>query len=226
MIRALAKKDIAMRKTLIIAALGSVLAACNHTTPEQGLASVHQPVVTSTQYVFDAAAPGGMLPGEEAARLDGWFTGLGLEFGDTIYVSGDAPPQARSRVAQVVGRYGLLVANGMPVTTGAVSPDMVRVVVERKRASVPGCPDWNKPSQPNYANTNIPNFGCGVNANLAMQVANPGDLLHGSPYAAAQDAQTAAKAIIMYRNWNLTAVRPGQKERPLKTVDNVTQEDK
>lgn len=216
-----------MRKTIILAALGSALAGCNTAaSQEQGLFAIHQPVVTSTQYVFDAAAPGGSLASDEAARLDGWFAGMGLEFGDTIYVSSDAAPSARSQVAQVVGRYGLLVAPGMPVTTGAVDPGVVRVVVERKRASVPGCPDWNRPSQPNFENKNIPNFGCGVNANLAMQVANPGDLVHGSPYASAQDAQTGAKAIIMYRNWPLTALRPGQKERPLKTVDNVTQDDK
>ncbi|HWJ59556.1 MAG TPA: CpaD family pilus assembly lipoprotein [Sphingomicrobium sp.] len=215
-----------MRKIAILIALGSTLTACNTTVGESGLSSVHQPVVASTQFVFDAAAPGGSLPSEEAARLDGWFSGLGLEFGDKIYVAGDASPMARSQVAQVVGRYGLLIANGSPVTNGAPETGVVRVVVDRKRAFVPGCPDWSKPSQPNYDNANLSNFGCGVNANLAMQVANPEDLLHGSPYAAAQDAQTAAKAIIMYRNWNLTATRPGQKERPLKTVDNVTQDDK
>ena len=108
-----------MRKTIILAALGTALAGCNTmTSPEQALSAVHQPVVTSTQYVFDASAPGGSLAGNEAARLDGWFAGMGLEFGDTIYVSSDAAPEARSQVAQVVGRYGLLVAPGMPVTTG------------------------------------------------------------------------------------------------------------
>lgn len=215
-----------MRKLAILAALGSTLAACNTTMHESGLSSVHVPVVASTLYVFDASAPGGSLASEETARLDGWFSGLGLQFGDKIYVAGDASPATRRQVAQVVGRYGLLLAPGTPVANSQAEPGMVRVVVDRKRAFVPGCPDWDRPSQPNYDNANISNFGCGVNANLAMQVANPEDLLHGSPYAAAQDAQTAAKAIIMYRNWNLTATRPGQKERPLKTVDNVTQDDK
>ena len=56
--------------------------------PERGVASVNVPVVTSADYVFDAAAPGGALAPGEGDRLNGWFQGLGLGYGDTVYVDG------------------------------------------------------------------------------------------------------------------------------------------
>jgi pilus assembly protein CpaD len=60
------------------------------------------------------------------------------------------------------------------------------------------------------------NFGCGVNSNFAMQVANPQDLFHGQQGPASVDAIAGAKAIQMYRDWPLTAITPGQQLRPLK----------
>ena len=86
-----------MRNILILAALASTATACNTPKPaEQGLASLHVPVVTSTDYVYDAATPSGSLGAEDAGRLDGWFAGLGLDYGDTIYVNGDYAPLARA----------------------------------------------------------------------------------------------------------------------------------
>ena len=65
----------------------------------------------------------------------------------------------------------------------------------------------------------LSNFGCGVNANLAMQVANPEDLVHGREGPSAIDASTGAKAIMLYRSWPLTAVIEGQTKRPLYDVN-------
>ena len=53
------------------------------------------------------------------------------------------------------------------------------MVVSRTRAEVPDCPNWSVPSQPNYNNRTMSNFGCAVNSNLAAMVANPEDLIHG-----------------------------------------------
>ena len=59
---------------------------------------------------------------------------------------------ARAQVAGIAGNYGMLVSPGAPVTAGAVAPGSVRVVVSRDGASVPDCPNWERPSQPNYNN--------------------------------------------------------------------------
>jgi len=189
-----------MRSKLLLIALCTTVAACKTDMPERGLAAVHVPVVTSQDFVFDASAPGGSLAPGEAERLDGWFQGLGLGYGDTLYVDGPFADGARARVAQVAGRYGMMVQPGAPIVAGVVQPDAVRVIVSRRRAEVPGCPDWSSsPSQPNNANRQISNFGCGVNANLAAMVADPVDLIHGRSGDGVGDAATASRAIQMYR---------------------------
>jgi pilus assembly protein CpaD len=190
-----------MRSKLLLMALCASVAACNTADLlDKGLASVHVPVVTSADYVFDAAAPDGSLAPGQADRLNGWFQGLGLGYGDTIYVDSAYSPPARAQVAAIAGQYGMMVADGAPVTVGMVQPGTVRVVVSRRRATVPGCPNWSLPSQPNYDNRTISNYGCGVNSDLAMQIANPEDLVHGRDGGATSDSTAAAKAVQFYRS--------------------------
>lgn len=191
-----------MRSKLLLIALCSTVAACN-TVPDQpdtGVAAVHVPVVTSADYVFDAAAPDGTLAPGQAERLNGWFQGLGIAYGDQIYVDGPYADAARAQVASIAGQYGMLVSAGAPVTAGAIQPGFVRVVVSRRRAAMPGCTDWSRPSQPNFDNHSMPNFGCGVNANIAAMIANPDDLIHGREGNSVGDSVTAARAIGVYRS--------------------------
>lgn len=193
-----------MRSKFIIIALGSALAAgCQtapgHDNPAMGFASVNVPVVSSADYVFDAAAPGGALASGDGERLNGWFQGLGLGYGDTIYVDGGYAPSARAQVGAIAGRYGMLVSPGAPVTAGMVHSGAIRVIVARRRATVPGCPNWKVPSQPDWDNKTMSNYGCAINSNLAAMIANPEDLVHGREGASITDTATAARAIEMYR---------------------------
>ena len=192
-------KDMTMRSKVILIALASSLAACNTPDmPDKGVAAVNVPVVTSADYVFEAAAPDGALAPGEADRLNGWFQGLGIGYGDSIYVDGAYAEAARGQVSAIAGQYGMMVSAGAPVTTGMVAPGTVRVVVSRRRASVPYCPNWSVPAQPNYDNRNMSNFGCGVNTNIAAMIANPEDLIHGRD-PGSTDVNTAAKAVQFYR---------------------------
>lgn len=189
-----------MRRSIALLALATALAGCVTPDPaSRGVASVNVPVVTRADYAFDLAAPGGSLPSSEAARLDAWFRSLQLGYGDSIYVDGPDGAAARNDVARIAGQYGILVNNGSPVTTGAIQPGNVRVVVSRTRASVPNCPNWSVPSQPNLQNASMSNFGCAVNQSLASMVANPEDLVHGREGASVVDSQTATKAVDSYR---------------------------
>ena len=217
----------ASKSAILLAALA--VSACGHKPydiPERGVESVNAPVVARQDFVFDAAAPDGSLSPYEAARLNGWFSGLDLGYGDTVYIDGPFSEGARADVAQVAGEYGLMVAQGSPVSGGPVGPGVVRVIVSRTRAFVPNCPNWSVPSQPNPQNRMHSNYGCAVNTNIAAMVANPQDLVHGREGPAAIDAATGAKAITMYRNWPLTAVEPGQKLRPLKKNSNTLEQEK
>jgi pilus assembly protein CpaD len=80
-------------------------------------------------------------------------------------------------------------------------------------------------AQPNSQNRTMSNFGCAANANIAAMVANPQDLVHGREGPAAIDAATGAKAIAMYRDWPLTALEEGQKQRPLHEVNTRKKDD-
>jgi pilus assembly protein CpaD len=197
-----------MRSKFLLIALGSALAGCTymHTpdVPEKGVNAVNIPVVTSAEYVFDASAPGGSLGAGDVARLDGWFQGLGLGYGDSVYVDGGYAPAARNQVASLAGRYGLLLSPGAPVTAGMIPGGTVRVVVARRKAVVPGCPNWRRLSQPDWDNKTTPDYGCGVNTNLAAMVADPEDLIHGREGSATSDTMAGAKAVDFYRSRNPT----------------------
>lgn len=201
--RRLIRKDAKMASKSALLLVAVALAGCSYRPgpdPEAGVSAVNVPVLSRSDFVFDAAAPGGALPPSEAARLDAWFSSLGLRYGDAIYVDGGSYSEgARAQVADIAGNYGLLVSPGAPVTAGAVQPGNVRVIVSRNVASVPGCPNWERSSQPNYNNKSMPGLGCSVNSNMAAMVANPEDLFHGREGSTVVDTSTAARAINVYR---------------------------
>ena len=194
-----------MSKGFALLLLASAVAGCTATNqqryvdPARGLEPVNVPVVTRTDYAFDAAAPDGSLAPTERARLDAWYRSLGLTYGDLVYVDGPYSGEARRDVSQVTGKYGLLLSEGAPVTAGAVPAGMVRVVVSRTRATVPGCPNWDRPASPDYQNRTMSNFACAISSNIAAMVAHPGDLVHGREGEALVDGLTASKAIPSYR---------------------------
>jgi pilus assembly protein CpaD len=191
-----------MRTRIAIVLLASAVAACATPTvdqPARGLTAINQPVVTRSDFAMDLAAPDGSLSSSEEARLDGWFRGLGLGYGDHIYVDGDYAGAAHQDVARVAGRYGMMVSAAAPVTAGSVQPGTVRVVVSRTRASVPGCPNWDRPASPDFDNQQMSNHGCAVSGNMAAMIADPQDLVYGREAGPVVDSATASKAVQSYR---------------------------
>ena len=188
-----------------VALLATALAGCtidpSVDRPGQGVAVVNVPVVERQDLTFDLAAPDGMLASGEAGRLDAWFRGLGLGYGDAVAIDGPADVLGvRSDVGQLASRYGLLLSDAAPITSGAVAPGTVRVVVSRTTASVPGCPNWGEGGgRENWQNETMPGFGCAVNSNLAAMVANPTDLVFGREGSGVVDAVTSRKAVDAYR---------------------------
>jgi pilus assembly protein CpaD len=191
-----------MRNRLAILLLASAVAGC--TTPQvddpsRGVKAANQPVVTRSDFAVDLSAPDGTLSPAEQARLDGWYGSLGLGYGDAVYIDGPYAESARADVARVTGKYGLLVSRGYPVTAGSIQPGAVRVVVSRTRASVPGCPNWDRPASPDFENRQMSNYGCSIGSNMAAMVAHPGDLEYGREGAVLIDGLTSSKAIQSYR---------------------------
>ncbi|MFV0623726.1 CpaD family pilus assembly lipoprotein [Sphingomonas sp. ac-8] len=176
-----------------------LLAACDSTV-NRGIESVHQPVVSHSDYAVDlATTPYGLAEGE-ASRLAGWMSALQPGYGDRIAIDESGGGSgARAQIAAEVARYGLLLADGMPVTQGAVTPGTVRVVLSRATASVPNCPrDDPYDAYTIDAHTNA-NYGCAINTNLAAMVANSDDLVRGQTGSGLADTITATKAIDAHR---------------------------
>ncbi|MCJ8155930.1 CpaD family pilus assembly protein [Sphingomonas sp. LaA6.9] len=196
-------------------ALLLMLGGCTGGTVNPGMESVHQPVVQRSDYTLDLQAAGGGIAADEARRLATWFESLELGYGDRVSIddpSGYGNEGARSAVAAAAARYGLLLEQGAPVTTGQIAPGAVRVVVSRTTASVPECPDWSRPSQPEYEASTMSNYGCASAKNLAAMIANPEDLIHGRNGQGGSDSHTATKAVKAFRDRILTGVSDVKQE--------------
>ena len=169
-------------------------------TENRGLESVHQPVVARADYALDLQVAGDTLADGESARLAGWFDAMRLSYGDQVSIDDEnAGYGARAEVGGIVAGYGLLLADTTPVTAAPVTPGTLRVVVSRRRASVPGCPDWSRDASLEIGSNTSSNFGCAVNSNLAAMMANPADLVRGRNGAVATDPLLSTKAIDSYR---------------------------
>lgn len=209
-------KNILLRKGAAPAMIAIVLTlgGCGMGTYNPGVESVQQPVVSRTDYTFDVRQDGGgSLANGETQRLQAWFESLRIGYGDRIAID-DRNPSANSAshsdVAAIAARYGLLLDETAPVTAGQAGDGMVRVVVSRMTASVPGCPDWSRPSQPEYGSSTMSNYGCATNSNLAAMIANPEDLIRGQTGTGSSDAQSSSKAIKSFREKAPTGAAPLQ----------------
>lgn len=186
------------RFTPLLLAPALLLSACGGYNG--GVESVHQPVVQRNDYVLDLQTQGyGLAPGE-SQRLAGWMQSMQLRYGDRVAIDDGADGStAREQITAEANRYGLLLDPRAPVTLGQIAPGTVRVVVTRMTAGVPGCPDRSREYQGDFSQSTSSNFGCAMNSNLAVMVADPGDLVRGVSGAPTSDTTTGNKAVSAFR---------------------------
>ncbi|OYY72480.1 CpaD family pilus assembly lipoprotein [Sphingomonas sp. 28-63-12] len=183
---------------LALAAPAVLLASCAGTATEnRGLESAHQPVVSRTEYLFDMTTDYGRPSAGELQRLSGWLGSLRLGYGDKVALDDPAGSNspARSDIAAVVARYGLFLADAVPISATPPSPGTVRVIITRTTAAVPTCPDNHDAGTGNFNAHTSSNYGCSINSNLAAMVAQPEDLVRGQPGAVTSDPATGTHAI-------------------------------
>ncbi|MEM7780131.1 MAG: CpaD family pilus assembly protein [Pseudomonadota bacterium] len=181
--------------------LGLTLGACGGMPTNTSLYSTKQPVVERTNFTLDVDTNRSGLSISEQQRLNGWFETMDLRYGDRITIEDPSlNPAVKEAVSELAGRYGLLVADGAPTTSGMMQPGQARVVISRSSASVPDCPDWSARSDSNYMNGTSPGFGCAVNSNMAAMIANPEDLLEGQTGTGETLIATGTRAIQTYRD--------------------------
>lgn len=185
---------------IAIAAPALLLGGCTG-TQNRGLESVHQPVVSRSDYVFDANIDNGRLAPGELQRLAGWMATLRLTYGDRVALddAGAVVPAAHGEVAALIDRYGLFLSATAPALPGERLPGTVRVIVSRMTATVPGCPDYSRNNKPNFMSHTSSNQGCAVNSNIASMMARPEDLVLGQLGADVRDPAVSNKAIQAFR---------------------------
>lgn len=188
-------------RTILIAALAApaLLGGCG--TLNRGVDSIKQPVVSRTDYVFDAqSTTAGLAPGE-TERVAGWLSAMRLHYGDQISVDDPNPydSRARAQIAAIVSSYGMRLADRAPITNAPLAAGMVRVVVSRAVATVPGCPDFTRSGSSEFEGSTTSNFGCASNASLAAMVADPRDLVRGQADDGTADPITSNRAVGTYR---------------------------
>ena len=201
-------------------AMSLALAGCESMPDNSSLYSTKQPVVERSTFVLDVATDYDGIPVGEQQRIAAWFDAMQLAYGDRVSLDDPAGSLgARDDLAELAGRYGLLLADGAPVTAGTPAPGQARIVISRSLASVPGCPDWSARSDANYNNATSSNYGCAINSNWAAMVANPEDLIKGQEGTGDTVILTSTKAIQAYRQLPPTGLE-GLPETDTKEGDN------
>ncbi len=184
----------------IALSLGLAVAGCAGMPTNTSLYSLKQPVIERTNFTMDVTTSNSGLSISEQQRLNGWFDTMDLRYGDRVTIEDPSRnPAVATAVNDLAARYGLIVSDVAPTTSGVLQPGQARVVITRSSANVPGCPDWSAQSDANYGNAGSPGFGCGVNSNLAAMVANPEDLLEGQTGTGETVVATGTRAIQTYR---------------------------
>jgi pilus assembly protein CpaD len=156
----------------------------------------------------DRLAPG------ELVHLDRFLGAMDLRRPSHIFVDAGASAstggstldgQRRDAVDSLLLGYDLMTQFAPPrqgidpnSPTMARSDEGVLVLVGRYTVSTPGCPDWTKPTISDFDNQKSSNFGCATATNLGMMVADPRDLIGGSPVGA-HSGERAANVVARYR---------------------------
>ena len=185
---------------LLLGAAAGLSGCVGGVSDNRTLNSVHQPVVSRTNYVFDVMTSSSGIPIGEQSRLAGWWDAMDISYGDRVSVdTANIGPAARADLMALADRQGIILAETAPVTEGAAGPGVARVVVTRSTAAVEDCPRWTDKTDFNPNNAPSDGFGCAVNANWAAMVANPEDLLTGQKGTGETVVMSSTKAIDSYR---------------------------
>lgn len=194
-----------MRKLAIFStvAAGIALSGClgGGSGLNRTMESLHQPVVTQHNFALDVSASSGELSPTELRRVTDWIEAMDVSYGDRVSIDDSASfgaRPARDAVDEVLRRRGMMLAENAPITPGAIPPGHVRVIISRATARVDGCPNWRTRSATDFHSTTTSNFGCATNANMAVMVADPLDLVRGQSDRS-NDPLAASEAINGYR---------------------------
>lgn len=192
-----------------------LLGACAPVTTYSAAEAPKNLVLDSSTVRVDLRfAPGSArLSATETAQLRRLAVTGAIGTGDRVTIGAAGNPalagQRVASVSAVLLNYGII-AGGVQLAD--VAPNHAVVEVMRTMVTLPACPNWSKPSQPDFANAPSSNFACSTETNLGLMVANPTDLASARPLSGTP-GQPAAAAVQRYLTDKVT---------PLPTANGAT----
>ncbi len=153
---------------------------------------------------------GGLLSSQEDAALSAFLNMNSVTYADRISLeAADAASMNKSKTAidAVLSRVGLTVSN--TTLTSGFKPGEVRVVVTHSSVVMPECGHFERAASPNWQNQTSSNFGCATRSNLAAMVANPADLVIGTPLGS-PNAALVAKPVETWNSLGQTGISGGR----------------
>ena len=188
----------------IISAIALVgLAGCKQNTGNPSLNIQYAPRISTEEILYDMRFNANNdMTALQVKTHEAFLRGLGLRYGDRIFIDDPEPDGARERralVAALLAKYGLIPENENVVTNGFIAPNAIRIVVRRARAAVNNCPSWSDSVSINKGVNMMNNTGCATASNMAAMVADPNDLVDGRSYKGSE-AQSIVKAVKAYHD--------------------------
>jgi len=142
---------------------------------------------TSMTLALDLPANTTALGADDAARFDRFVDDyLSIGTGPLEFIAGERESAASPRVRTLTERALRRGVSGTEIrlrlaSLGAGSPQPLVLTYRRYLVELPKCGNWSDSASFNPANVNGANFGCAVQRDIGIMVANPADLLAAQP---------------------------------------------
>jgi len=123
--------------------------------------------------------PGARTAKRELRKLDAFFNGIQLKYGDEITLRGGTPARQRY-LTRYIRKTGLPITIRVePENPGMKQKNSIALLVERYVVTPPACPNWSNFNGTEQRNMPGSQYGCASDAALGYMIANPKDLAVG-----------------------------------------------
>jgi pilus assembly protein CpaD len=176
---------------------------------------VHAETAVMTARLTEEA---GILVAEDEFRLSRLVAGYLDRGHGPMFVSATSQRHAEALRLRLMAAG--IPASGLAMMPGERgTPDSVTFRYDRFQVALPRCGDWSSDATSNHSNDVHANFGCTLQRNFGLMVADPADLVRMRD-AQPADAQNAGRVMQKYRAGQSPATLPSDlhKERAIGSI--------
>lgn len=151
--------------------------------------------------------PGARTATRELRKLDAFFNGIQLKYGDEITLRGGTAARQRY-LTRYIRKTGLPISIRVePDSPGMRQKNAIALLVERYVVTPPACPNWSNFNGDEQRNMPGSQYGCATDASLGYMIANPKDLAVGQVMKPG-NSDPAVAAQERYRSGRVRAPNP------------------